>query len=301
MVTGAGGLLGTELCLQLAPHARVIGVDLPGVKRIADVEWIEVTDGPTLTHAVLDAKPDTVIHGAFRNRKPPDWTEARYVAEAVSNSVALFDAVVAKQSDLLLVSSSAVYGNAGSRNVIDESAPRLPVSAYGRAKAEVEDTAFRYASNGMKLCIVRLFNLIGPREQPGMMLSDWVRQAVALQNGEGDAIYVRHRRTARDFVDVRDAARALVLLATRFVPGAVLNVASGNAISLMDISEELERIAGEKLSFIETGEVDGTDVQSQRGSSRKIEAAVGWQPAIPWQKSLAELWATVASQKRTSM
>ena len=300
LVTGAGGFLGTEICRRFPAGTRVIGADLPSVSRVPSVEWVIVEDGASLAKAVTGSEPATVIHAAFRNRKPPDWSEERYVTEAISDSTALFEAVAAVGAELLLVSSSAVYGAGGSRPVIDESTPPAPVSPYGRAKLAVEKLASDYAKRGMKLCIARLFNLIGPREQPGMLLSDWVRKVAALQNGETDAISVRHRRTARDFVDVRDAARALVLLAEHFEPGGVFNVASGDAVGLMEISGELDRLAGAKLPFVETDpSVDPTDVISQRGSSDKLRAAVGWRPEISWRQSLGDLWHAVASQKST--
>lgn len=302
LVTGAGGFLGRELCLQLAPATAVIGVDLPQVKRANGVEWIAVDGASTLAQAVLTRQPALVIHAAFRNRKPLDWTEEQYITEAISDSLKLFDAVSAKGSKLLLVSSSAVYGNAGGREIIDEATPTQPVTAYGRAKAAVEDLAAIHARQGMKLSIARLFNLIGPREQPGMMLTDWVRQAAAIQNGTTDAIYVHHRRTARDFVDVRDATRALAMLATSFQSGEAFNVASGKAVSLMEISSELERLVGRQLTFVETSpEPDSSDVRSQRGSNAKLRAAVGWRPAIPWEVSLADLWRAVASGPNSAL
>ena len=299
LVTGAGGFLGQELCRQLGPAFRVIGADLSQVPHVRGVEWIQIGATSTLARAVLDRKPSVVIHAAFRNRKPPDWTDEEYIAEAVSAGVSLFDAAAATGTKVLLVSSSAVYGTGGGTEVIDETTPRQPVSVYGRAKAAVEDAALEAAVAGMEVCIARLFNLIGPRPQAGMMVSDWVKQAVSVKDGDTNAIQVHHRRTSRDLVDVRDAARALALLAGTFHPGEVFNVASGEAISLMEISIELEALARRPLEFVETvREVDPTDVLSQRGSSAKLSAALGWQPKIAWRSSLADLWQTVDSASR---
>lgn len=298
LVTGAGGFLGRELCQQLSASFSVIGADLPNVGRANAAQWVTVEGSSTLPQAVLDLKPGVVIHAAFRNKKPQGWTEEKYIAEAVSYCVSLFNSVRTAGARLLLVSSSAVYGNADGREIIDEASPINPVSVYGRGKAAVEDVAADHARRGMELCVARLFNLIGPREQPGMMLTDWVTQAVALQAGKTDAIYVHHRRTARDLVDVRDASRALATLTGDFQGGNSFNVASGKAVSLMEISSELERLAGRPLRFVETAaSSDPTDVLSQKGSSAKLKAAVGWEPTISWQASLADLWRAVISRR----
>lgn len=298
LVTGAGGFLGRELCLQLSSVGRVVGVDLAGVDPVNGVEWIVVDESVGLSGVVARLRPRSVVHAAFRNRKPATWTAREYVAEAVSEALSLCEAVAEVGAALLLVSSSAVYGNARGVDIIDEQAPLEPVSLYGLAKTLTEEVAGFTARNGLRVCVVRLFNLIGPRDQPGMLLSDWVRQAVAVSRGEAEVIRVRHRQTARDFVDVRDAARALRMLTERFEPGGVFNVASETAVGLMEISGELERIAGRSLSFVETHpDACRGDVRSQRGSSRLLRERVGWQPAVPWRKSLAELWEWVASAR----
>ena len=294
LVTGAGGFLGRELYARLRESKDVMGVDLSNVEAIPGARWIKVAGGTELARAISDTAPSIVLHAAFRNRKPAEWTDEKYVNEALADNNAVVDAAKSVGAKLLLVSSSAVYGNANGAQVIDESTPTQPVSVYGRAKKAVEDAAQKSAARGLQLCVARLFNLIGPREQPGMMLSDWVRQAAAVRNRVAQSVVVRHRRTARDFVDVRDAARALVMLTDQFQEGEVFNVASGTAVSLMDVSSELERLAGEKLPFIETArEIDPNDVLSQRGSSAKLRAATGWEPAISWRTSLADLWSTM--------
>ena len=301
VVTGSAGLLGEQLCQELVRRgARVTGIDLRTTPGVSGMHNVVVDRAEDLGRAVRDANPAVIIHAAFRNKLPANWSDTAYMAEAMAASEGVFDAALALSSSVILVSSSAVYGAGSGREVLDETTPRNPVTAYGRAKVAVEDAASSRGEKGMPLCIVRPFNFLGPRLQPGMLVSDWVVKAAAVVQGRADEITIRHRRTARDFTDVRDAARAMAMLVDNFQPGEIFNVASGVAVPLMEISKTLERIVGRPLRFVETeSEVDPSDVLSQRGSSLKLRSAIGWAPRISWQQSLADLWNTVTQHARS--
>jgi nucleoside-diphosphate-sugar epimerase len=291
LVTGAGGFLGQHLCPLLADNWDVLGVDLPGVESIPTVRWSEVDSPGELAQLVRLNHPTLVIHLAFMNRKTPGSTDGQYLEDILSVNLPFFEAMAKTRSRLLLISSSAVYGNTGRKAVIDETYPLQPVSLYGLAKAYQELAAQYFSGYGLEVCTVRLFNLCGPGQKRGMLLPDWIAQARAVVRGEAAEFKIKHRRTSRDFVDVRDAAKAVALIALEFKPGEIFNVASGQAVSLMSVSEELQKLCPSPLKIVETEiHSDEEDVLIQCGSFDKINTAYGWHPSINWRQSLKDMW-----------
>lgn len=289
LVTGAAGFLGRHLCAALVEGRRVIGAvrspaSIPGVA-------VELAVGETgLGELVLRQRPEQVIHAAFTTRKPADWPVARYLQSSIAVDAALFEACAAVGASLILVSSSAVYGSA--EGLIDEDQSRNPVSLYGIAKVMQEMLAEHWQRiASLPCCIVRPFNLCGPGQGPGMLLPDWVKGAVAIARGGERVLKVYTRASSRDFVDVRDAVRAIVLIASHFRSGDKFNIAAGKAVPLSEVSEALQRLSPISYEVLETHPSLGTtDVSAQVGSFARIEAQLGWRPEIDWQTSLRDLF-----------
>lgn len=292
LVTGAGGFFGKHLCSALSKLHEVIGVDLVDVEPVSGIAWERVGSGKALSTLVKQISPDLVVHAAFINRKPPKWSLYRYIDNALAVNLPLFETIAETEVRLILVSSSAVYGKADGCTVIDEITPLRPMSPYGLAKLFQEEAARYFTRFGLEVSIVRSFNLSGPGQRKGMLFPDLVYKACAALSGETAELRMRHRKTSRDWVDVRDAARAVSLIAEDFRPDEVFNVASGKSVSLEQITQEIQRLCHPvNLEVVETEtELARTDALTQCGSYSKIEAAYGWQPEVSWKMSLGDLW-----------
>jgi len=296
LVTGAGGFLGRHLCSALSSEHEVIGADLGDVEPVVGIAWKQVGMGDCLSTLVRQISPDLVVHAAFINRKPAEWSANRYINDALAVNLPFFETMAETARRLILVSSSAVYGKAEGCNMIDEITPLRPISPYGLAKLFQEEIAWYFSRSGLEVSIVRPFNLSGPGQKKGMLFPDLVYQGWAAFSGGTAELRMRHRKTSRDWVDVRDAAQAISLIADDFRPGEVFNIASGKCVSLMHLTQEIKKLCRPvNLEVVETeAELAETDVLSQRGSYKKIEAAYGWQPEVSWEKSLGDLWDEVS-------
>lgn len=291
LVTGAAGFLGRHLCTELSAIHEVLGADLRTAAQQSGTPNRLVSQADGISRLVGEWKPEIVVHGAFRNRKSPEMAEEAYIGEMLSVDLPLFEAAVRADARLVLIGSSAVYGEGHGCNPITEECPLRPVTIYGLAKVVQEHAARLFAERGMRLRIARLFNLIGPGQGLGFLLPDWVHQAALVPAGGTGEIRVRHRRTSRDFLDVRDAARAVSAMITSWPKKIEHNVASGEAVSLLAVSERLQRLCPGRLHFVDTEvESNDGDVQVQRGSSERLATSTGWKTQIGWQESVADLW-----------
>lgn len=292
LISGAAGFLGSHLMAILKQRFLVKGVDLhiEGLEANANLRLI---DAPVdLFRLVEKESADYFVHAAFRNMKRPRETDSAYLAEVLETNETLFETCASIGLPTLLVSSSAVYGQSDNECSLSEESPRNPMSIYGLAKTLQELLAEHNARmRGLKLSIVRLFNLIGPGQAPGMVIPDWLGQIYRIHRGGTPILEIRHQRSWRDFVDVRDASEAIALLIEGFRNGTVVNVASGRATALSEVLEFSRSLCEVSFEVRETESVmNSADIPRQSGDSTKIRCQWGWSPKFAWQDSLLDFW-----------
>ena len=148
-----------------------------------------------------------------------------------------------KAKRFVYASSAATYGRPKTLPLKEEE-PLRPESPYGLEKQINE----LYAKLFKKLyetssCGMRFFNVFGPRQDPKSpyagviaLFADAVlaKQPITI-NGDG--------MQTRDFIFVNDVARANIAALSSNYEGAV-NVATGSTITLLELIEILEKIAG---------------------------------------------------------
>jgi nucleoside-diphosphate-sugar epimerase len=125
---------------------------------------------------------------------------------------------------VLLTSSAAVYGNQA--GMLDEDAPLVPVSAYGRAKADMEARAAALGRDlGGTVCALRIGNIAGI----DAILGGWKPGFQLDRFADG-------RTPRRSYIGMRTLARVLgELVAADVLPGALpgaLNVATPGVVEM---------------------------------------------------------------------
>jgi GDP-4-dehydro-6-deoxy-D-mannose reductase len=240
-ITGADGFIGSHLAEALT----AAGDDVVGFGRR---NGGDIADAPAVTDAIAQARPDRVFHLAALNNIAESFADpVRTMATNVGGSVNLFEAVRrhAPGAALVSVGSAAEYGRtAADVAVIGEEVPLLPTSPYGVSKVAQGLLCRVYAQvHQLRVVHVRPFAIIGPRKTKDAV-SDFCRNVVALERGETDRFIVGPLTSERDFVDVRDAVAALVLLSARGTPGTVYNLCNGATASLGAVVAILQRRSG---------------------------------------------------------
>jgi dTDP-4-dehydrorhamnose reductase len=119
-VTGLGGYLGRELARR-APPAGWEGAGIAGSAQL------DVRDGEGVRAAVLAARPDVVVHTAYRMDD---------ASVNVDGTRAVAAATAAAGARLVHVSTDVVFG--GSERPLTEDDPPAPVTEYGASKLEAE-------------------------------------------------------------------------------------------------------------------------------------------------------------------
>ena len=205
-----------------------------------------ILDIPALTEAIRLFQPSHIVHLA---EAPRDDSPARLFRTNVEATSALIEAVTGSGVPMPLVvfgSSGGVYGEPGESMLpLNESHACAPVDLYSVSKLASEHVSSilceRYEIPAVH---ARIFNVVGPGQDERHFCPWVVAQAVAISEGEKTPIMeVSRLTTSRDFIDVRDVARALHTLADKGRAGETYNVAVGLETPMRELLSLILRTA----------------------------------------------------------
>jgi UDP-glucose 4-epimerase len=194
---------------------------------------------------------------------------------------------------LFASSGGVVYGDP---EVIPtpETAPKLPVSPYGVSKLAGEYYMRALAAlRGFQGIAMRYANVFGPRQDPKSeagVVSIFVSRLLAKQSlmvfGDG--------RQTRDYVFVKDVARANVLASTVSPPaatdidGPAFNIATSRQRSVLELAESVGKVMGQKPTLEFAPPRPGELFRSALDVS-KAKKVLGWTPEYVFEDGLREL------------
>ena len=134
--------------------------------------------------------------------------------------------------------SQAEYGAVPYDEVIFEDRACNPFSAYGKAKVKACERSRELADKlGIKWIWGRIFSLIGKYEPSGRMLPDLYHTLKA-----GKDMHLSSCRQNWDYLDVHDAADAIIALMEKGHGGEIYNIANGDYKPLKEFTDELRDI-----------------------------------------------------------
>lgn len=205
----------------------------------------DLNEADPLRLLIRDVRPDAIVHLASGLR---DDEPGHLVGTNIAGSIRLIEAVAAAEIDVRIVvmgSTGGVYGVPSSLP-IDESAACRPVDLYAATKLGAEHVVRVVArSHGIPVIWARLFNIVGPGQDERHVCGRLAAQAAAISQGLRPPIMqVGSLAPTRDFVDVRDVARALSLLLADGKAHEVYNVASGAEASVREVLRLTLRAVG---------------------------------------------------------
>jgi UDP-glucose 4-epimerase len=183
-------------------------------------------------------------------------------------------------------SSSAVYGDTGKQVQSEDMLPN-PISPYGASKIAAEHyLACFYHLHGLKTVRLRYFNVYGPRQNPKSQYAAVIPKFIdKILRGEDIHIYGDGRQT-RDFIYVKDIARANYIACTSdSAPGRVFNIATGISYSVNDLAQMLKSIAEKDVNIVHDLPLAG-EIKYSAGSIAQAKDILGFEPSVDFADGL---------------
>ena len=306
LITGVTGFVGPYLAAELAaePEVELFGMALDAGGAQAGgalpsgltILLGDVTADGSIRTVLEEARPDVVFHLAGASSGAAAWHRpvACYEVNAVG-TLRLLEGIrrLGLAATTIVASSGEVYGSADDgAHPLTEDSPLRPLSPYAASKASQDLVAAQYPrAYGMRVIRLRLFNHTGPRHPEQFVASSFARQIARIERGlQEPVLEVGNLDARRDFVDVRDVARAYRLAVRSDVTGDVFNVCSGRAVSIRRILELLLGLARcEVVVHPDPERMRPADIPLLLGDPRRFREATGWVPEIPLEQSLSDL------------
>ncbi|WP_399140361.1 NAD-dependent epimerase/dehydratase family protein [Streptomyces sp. NBUA17] len=238
LLIGSNGYLGRFVADRLLADPAVQLTAL-GRGDDADVRFDLATGSPGALTRFLDAvHPGVVVNcagttrGGARELTRHNTVAVATVCEALRRSGC--------GARLVQVGCSAEYGPSQPGSSTAEDAVPRPGGPYGVSKLAATELVL---GSGLDAVVLRVFSPAGPGTPAGSplgRLAEAMRRA--MQSGDGE-LRLGGLGAQRDFIDVRDVARAVHAASLSAAQG-VINIGSGRAVRLRDAAATLARVAG---------------------------------------------------------
>jgi len=243
LVTGSGGLFGRALTRRL----RAEGRPFAGVGRSgrATIE-ADLRVSAEAAYVVNSTQPDVIVHLAGgRGMDRFDLYERN-----VLTTVQVVEAAASLGSVpfVIVMGSAAEYGEGAGVPISEDNSLR-PVSEYGHAKVAQTTLALAMGKRfGIPILVLRPFNPVSPELEESTALGNARAQLLA---GEGSTRNLTLGRldVIRDFVPVDTIVEAIVRCIDRRPESGILNICSGNGITLEQVVLAMATKLGVGLSI----------------------------------------------------
>ena len=193
----------------------------------------------------------------------------------------VLESVLKYKADMEFVSSASIYGT-GSKHKMDEFHPLCPASPYAATKAAADRLCYSYwKSYGLKVKIVRPFNIFGPRQKDsgfGAVVPIFFKKAI--ENPTEPLKIFGDGYQTRDYLYIDDLVRAYMLIVDEpSLNGKAINIGSGKETSVNRIAETVNQLTGRPADLIEHAEGRSGEVNSFIADTSLIER-FGFKPEI---------------------
>ncbi len=296
LVTGGAGFIGSNLAEELAMENEVVILDdlstgrMENIKELLKKKNVKFIHGSITDIALLQelsADIDYVFHQAAMPSVPgsikdPISSNNVNINGTLNVSIAARDNHIKK---LIYASSCAVYGDAAV-TPIAEFAPLNPKSPYAVAKLAGEYYCSVFSElYDLPTVSLRYFNVYGRRQNPDSEYAAVIPKFMNNVLADRPPIIYGDGLQTRDFVFVKDVARANILAAESSELG-VFNIGSGTTTTIVELANTIIDLLGKNIEPVHENPREG-DIRHSFADISKAKA-LGYEPMYSLENGFRE-------------
>jgi len=267
LITGIDGFTGRYLRELLSAE----GYDVYGIAldcRDDDKSYAcDITNKDEVMSVLLRIVPDYVVHLAAKSFVLYGDTPQFYHVN-VFGTLNILDALLEcdiNPDKIIIPSSGNVYGNVDF-DIIDENVCPGPTNHYANSKIAMEYMVKTFFSR-LNIIITRPFNYTGTGQSGHFLIPKIVKHFIDrekdIEMGNCDVI--------KDFSDIRFVVQVYKKLMECNVKSEVINISSGKGVSVLDIINIMNRLAGYQINVKKNPKfVRENEIKRLIGSNRKL-------------------------------
>lgn len=313
LITGITGMVGSHLLDHLMGHTDW---DIDGMVRWRSPldniqQWVprinehnrirllygDLTDAMSIDKVVRDSMPDYVFHLAAQSYPQVSFTNPLLTLDTnIQGTERLLGALRQHRPDAIIhvCASSEVFGRVPKEFLpIKEDCTFHPASPYAISKVGTDLIGRYYAeAHGMTVMTTRMFTHTGPRRGDVFAESTFAKQIAMIEHNKMPPI-IKHGNlnSLRTFADVRDAVSAYLMLVTiKPIPGAYYNIGGEYTCTVGYMLDTLRSFSPVTVDTqLDPERLRPIDADLQVPDTTKFREHTGWQPTIPFEKTMRDL------------
>jgi GDP-L-fucose synthase len=307
MVLGGSGLVGSAIVRCLSRIARNGHDDVYA----PDHDVLDLTDSAQTWASFEEAEPECVfmcagkVGGIGANSAHP----AAFIRENLAMALNVIHAChLAKVKRLIFMGSSCIYPRDCPQPIKEEYLGTGPLestnSAYAMAKLAAVEMCDAYRKqHGLDSVVVMPCNLYGQGDnydpETSHVLPALIRKLHEARRAGGMVELWGDGSALREFLHVDDHARACVMLMDHPSPPEIVNVGSGEEISIGELVKLVAAVTG-------TERIARWDGSKPNGTPRKLldstrMRAMGWAPRVSLAEGIVDTYAHFLREHRESL
>jgi nucleoside-diphosphate-sugar epimerase len=291
VVTGGAGFIGShiaEVAASQGVKVRIVDDLSTGYRKnveelSGDIELIEgsVADLPLMSRVLQGA--EVVFHEAAipsvpRSVENPTQSHIASVDGTFNLLLAARDQKVRR---VVYAASSSAYGDQPTLPKVEDMAPD-PLSPYAVAKLVGEYYCQVFTRvYGLETVSLRYFNVFGPRQDPGSQYSGVVSRFISCLCSDETPVIFGDGEQSRDFTYIDNVVLANLKAATTVQGvGKVINIATGERITLNQLLSELKILVGKPDAKVDFREPRVGDVRHSLADITRARELLGYEPTV---------------------
>ena len=283
-VTGSRGFLGSHLVKSLKKR----GICIIEIDVTLGVDVLSIDDLERVPHF------DALIHLAARTYVPDSYTDSRGFYETNILGTLNCLEICKRNKANMIFASTYVYGNP-SYLPVDECHPTSLWNPYATSKVIAEELCTSYSQDfGLSTCILRIFNMYGPRQNPHFLIPTIIDGVL------NERLCLDSSWPKRDYVYVLDVVAAIErCLNSEWCGIRMYNVGSGVSYSVAEVVDLVKEILKTDVDVVYRDLHRNSEVANVVADISKIGRELSWSPRFDLETGLQHCVSSWSSYGKT--
>lgn len=296
LLTGGLGQLGYFTYLKLKHQYNICIVDDLSNAKVEPPEDVQFIKKRLPDEEIFEKLPDIdfIIHLAAQISIKKSIEKPIY--DANSNIYGTLDLLeYARKKDIkkfIYISSAGTFGNP-QYLPIDEKHPRTPISPYGLSKLVGENYVKMYDDlYGLNTVSLIPFNFYSPLQNENDPYAGVIFKFLTAVKCDSNLTIFGDGKQTRDFIHIKDVARALELALITKTSSKTFNIGSGKATSIVDLANMVLQISNKNLDITFQPAIKG-EIKESYCSIERAAKELDFSPRISLHDGLKDMYGKI--------
>ena len=284
LVTGGNGFIGKAFCSKYFNNTDEFNVLFFETKKYGSIHT------PNCLNSFKGKDIDHVFHLAGKTFVPDSWKVPHEFVQINTNGTLNVLEFCKEEGASMTFISAYLYGNPTGLPIA-ENMDLDPNNPYALSKSLAEDICQFYAvNNGVKVCVLRLFNVIGETQPDHFLIPIIINQLIS---PEYPVVHLKGLKPKRDYVYIEDVIDAIYLsmdyVQNNSATVNTFNIASGTSVSVLEVFETIRDLLASDKKVSSEDIVRKNEILDTRADISNAVNFLKWAPKYSFKDGIKRI------------